>query len=424
MLLASAIECLGAGRLGPHRGLGQAQRHRDRQQALLYAVMEVALQAPAFRLRGSEDVAARLGQLAHLEPQLGREPLVREGESRGGAGRLDEVGVLDERRVVHEHRERTAVMVDVRRGALVILGRGDDTSVDVDVAAGLRYPVADPNGRIVQGLGHRPLDPHWLRGVLQPQDQRRDTAPVDASPQQAAQVRQRNGHERYLDHRRERPDRDAGDHRGLQGDEQGRGDDGRGVHRGEQAAPRHRARPPPDHLNADDRKTGQNRGRYRDAPVRRTGVHTEDPEQPHDSRAGVGRSDNDTWAPAPEPTVGKRHHQMRERGGPRSHQQRTQAAQWREELAERPEQADGYEEDADPVARSDTARHQTGAYEGHGDAHRRDQHQYSVRRRFRNGVHPTKTIPAIRPQCRASAGVTHGASVPRADGAARAFDGT
>ena len=66
----------GVGAVVAQARLGQAQRHGDRDQALLRAVVQVALDAPALGVGGLDDAGARRRQLVEPRAQLGLQPLV------------------------------------------------------------------------------------------------------------------------------------------------------------------------------------------------------------------------------------------------------------------------------------------------------------------------------------------------------------
>ena len=89
----------------------------QRDEPLLGAVVQVALDAPAFALRAGGDACARPAFAAGSRGGLDRQPLVvqRHVGHRGAGIEQRAVGV--ERLVVDEHRDQVAVVVDVRGAA-------------------------------------------------------------------------------------------------------------------------------------------------------------------------------------------------------------------------------------------------------------------------------------------------------------------
>ena len=90
----------------------------ERDEPLLRAVVQVALEPPALGVAGRDDPLARRLQLG--EPRLGLrvQALVLERDRRRGADRLDQLGVVVERGVVDERGDLAAVALDRRAGAV------------------------------------------------------------------------------------------------------------------------------------------------------------------------------------------------------------------------------------------------------------------------------------------------------------------
>jgi hypothetical protein len=124
-------------RAGAQRRLGQAERHGDRQQPLLHAVVQVALQPPPFRLRRPQQLAAGVGELAQPRPQVHGEALVLECQRHRRARGLDQLGVLPQRRVVYEQRERIAAAVYPGPDRLPIRRRRYGPAAGIHVMAGV-----------------------------------------------------------------------------------------------------------------------------------------------------------------------------------------------------------------------------------------------------------------------------------------------
>ena len=108
----------GGGRVAVEPRVGEPERHRDRHQPLLRAVVQVALDPPPLGLRGLDDPRARRAQLLEPGAQLGLQALVLEREPGRRAGRGDELGLVGQRRVVDERRDPPALAPDLRHGPL------------------------------------------------------------------------------------------------------------------------------------------------------------------------------------------------------------------------------------------------------------------------------------------------------------------
>ena len=78
--------------------------------------MDVALDPPPLGVAGSHDSRSGLPDLLELGADVGGEPLVLEGESRSGRDGPDELGLLDERRVVDQRSDRSAADLEPRHG--------------------------------------------------------------------------------------------------------------------------------------------------------------------------------------------------------------------------------------------------------------------------------------------------------------------
>jgi hypothetical protein len=67
---------------GPGWRLGELQREAEAEQTLLRAVVEVALQSPAFPVADLDDACARGAQLRELRADRRAKALVLDGESQ------------------------------------------------------------------------------------------------------------------------------------------------------------------------------------------------------------------------------------------------------------------------------------------------------------------------------------------------------
>ena len=98
--------------------LQQPQLERERDEPLLGAVVEVALEPPALGVARRDDPLARGLQLGEPRRRLGVQARVLERDRRRGGDRLDELGVVVERGVVDERGDLAPVALDGRDGAV------------------------------------------------------------------------------------------------------------------------------------------------------------------------------------------------------------------------------------------------------------------------------------------------------------------
>ena len=174
----------------------ELQRHRD--EPLLRAVVEVALQPPAFGVAGGDDALARRPELG--EPILGLrlQPRVVERDRGGGRDRLDELRIVVERRVVDEHRELAAVALDRRgRRGRRRGGQRDRLAAAVEVGALARHPVGQHEPGIAERLGEPGLQPRAAQRAELAEEVRQPAA-REPGPQQAPEQRGRDGEKRRV----------------------------------------------------------------------------------------------------------------------------------------------------------------------------------------------------------------------------------
>src|SRR5881409_3623269 len=94
--------------------LEQAQLERKRHEALLRAVVQVALEPLTLLLAGLDDPQARAPELLHARGQLGLQPCVLQREAGRRADGGEQLGLVVHRRVVNQRGDRRAVALDER----------------------------------------------------------------------------------------------------------------------------------------------------------------------------------------------------------------------------------------------------------------------------------------------------------------------
>ena len=140
------------GELALCAGARQAQVEYDGEQALLRAVVQVALQAPSRLVRGRDDARPRAAQLPELGEHLRAQRLVLDRQPRGRAEQAVELAIGEHGGVVDDDREQATAAGDARRGSRRLHA---DRSVGVDEASDGRDPVQDLDGRVAQRHGER-----------------------------------------------------------------------------------------------------------------------------------------------------------------------------------------------------------------------------------------------------------------------------
>ena len=118
------------------------------------AVVEVALEATALGVTCLDDPRPGCAHLCELGAQLGLEARVLEREARGGTDRLEELGLVQERRVVNKSCEALPVVLEHRDGARGLGLRDERVSVGIDVA----LVVGQPEGELERGIAERARD--------------------------------------------------------------------------------------------------------------------------------------------------------------------------------------------------------------------------------------------------------------------------
>ena len=145
-----------ARRCGPRSSA--ADRQRD--QPLLGAVMEVALEPAARRVARLDQPGARGRRAPRPRLELRLQAFALERDVGGGGDELEQLRLVGERRVVDQRGDVLPALVDRRRGAARALLRGAGPAArGIDVALEARQPVDQLERRIMQGLGQQLAEP-------------------------------------------------------------------------------------------------------------------------------------------------------------------------------------------------------------------------------------------------------------------------
>ena len=168
-----------------------------------------------------------------LRAQLGLQPFVVEPERRRSRDRVDELGLVRERRIVDERSDQLAVPSDVvpYADAGFALERA---AVRQDELLALGQPVDEVERRVAQGVGERVPD---RDAAAELDDQVGDAAPGEPAPEHPGQERHRDERERDQEDEVERVGRVLRDRVHDQLDEEDDHDERpRAEHRAERAA--------------------------------------------------------------------------------------------------------------------------------------------------------------------------------------------
>jgi hypothetical protein len=365
---------------------------RERDQPLLGAVVQVALEPAPLALGGLEDARARAAQLVELGVQLRVQarPLQREAGRR--ADGVEERGLVVQRGVVQQRRDGRPCAVHDVRPALELGGQLDRLALEVGVRAVLGEPVGDPQRRVAEGPRDRGAQGLRRRAAVQRQHELPDGRPGEARTQHVDEHRHRHGRDDD-DHRGGEPQvqvgvGELGGHELRVGEEQrgGAGEDGR------QPLPLRRRGPAPaapelrhQHERGDhvDHALGRVHG-VRDARVRpreqdvarlsRPEVEEEQPEQLERARGQDERRDEQHVPARGEAPAGEGDEEEDEQddpriGGPQAERERERRVEALRRRRREPPAAEEHHEPAEallgPVAPCDQAAREEGAPHEH-----------------------------------------------------------
>ncbi len=129
------------------------------------------------------------------------QPLVLECEPCRGDDAVEQLALVEQRRIVHEHADATVLAVDGRRCAE--LGGVERPAFDVDVARQIRQPVAELQLGIAERLPQRIAKPPGRRHRSELREQPPDRGTREAAAQEPRGERERDEQEGDAAERRE-----------------------------------------------------------------------------------------------------------------------------------------------------------------------------------------------------------------------------
>ena len=146
----------GGRRVERELALGEAELQRERDEPLLGAVVQVALEPAALEHRDVDEPRARALELLDAGAQLGLEALVLELQRGRRGRRAHEARVVAQRRVVDDRADELAVALDLGDGAPgARLGQLVALAVVGDVVPGRLAPVDELQRAVAERVGQR-----------------------------------------------------------------------------------------------------------------------------------------------------------------------------------------------------------------------------------------------------------------------------
>ena len=175
---------------------GDAEGQREVHQALLGAVVEVALDAAALGVAERNDPGAGGADLLELGADLGLEALVLDGHAGGRRDGADQPGVVVQGAVVEHGGDGIPVVAQDGDGPVATGGRQlDRASGGVDEGVPVGQPVGELQGGVVQGAGEHLLEPAWRQGLAELDGEVADRRAVQSGAGQPGQECQRPQHQ-------------------------------------------------------------------------------------------------------------------------------------------------------------------------------------------------------------------------------------
>jgi hypothetical protein len=179
---------------------GDAQRQGEVHQALLGAVVQIALHPAAFGDAERNDAGARGADLLELGADLGLQALVLDGHLSGRRDRADQPGIVVQGGVVEQRGHGHPVVAQDGDGAVVAGGRQlDRASGGVDEGVLVGEPVGELQGGVVQGVREGLLKPPGRQRLAELDGQVADGGAVQPGARQPGQEPQRPQHQQRDD---------------------------------------------------------------------------------------------------------------------------------------------------------------------------------------------------------------------------------
>ncbi len=176
--------------------LREAEAERECEEALLRAVVQVALEAAPLVVGGFDDPRPRCAHLVDGGPQLRLEPLVLQRHSRRSTRRVHELRLVVERRIVDDRGDPPTAAIDPRDRAVSIgIRQLDREPFDVDVVGRLRKPVGDLERVVAERTRQALAQPAGLRRLTELDDQVGDAEPRQPAAEQPDEEAQRHAPE-------------------------------------------------------------------------------------------------------------------------------------------------------------------------------------------------------------------------------------
>jgi hypothetical protein len=144
----------------------QPELQRQRDEPLLRAVVQVALDAPALGQPGLEQAPAGLLELLDAGAQLGLQALVLHRQRDGRADRAHQVGLVAQRAswtIAPIRRPSSSTSVGGTQ-RLALPRQGDRVAVAVHVLGAVGQPVRQPDRAVAERVGERLAQPALAQG--------------------------------------------------------------------------------------------------------------------------------------------------------------------------------------------------------------------------------------------------------------------
>ena len=165
------------------RGPQQAQAQQQADEALLGAVVEVALEPAPLAVSRLDDAHPRVGESAQLGQSLGAQPLVLEAQPGCRDDLTNRILVVEQAGAVHQDRDLLAALDEPARRTS---GPGRHVHHrEIDVAIGAVDEIRHLQRRVVQPLGQRLAHAAGRCLPVQVDDEAGDAAPHGSRSQQA-----------------------------------------------------------------------------------------------------------------------------------------------------------------------------------------------------------------------------------------------